>query len=91
VNRSSILRIFEVSGGAGHKLGLGIFSEETEVCRGLRPYDFRRTAYRNIVKNGIPQTVAVVMSGHPTDSMFRRYAIMDKGAVQEAFGTLASK
>ena len=31
------------------------------------------------------------MSGHTTDSMFRRYAIMDKGAVPEAFETLASK
>src|SRR6266849_883531 len=76
---------------ACHKLGLGIFNEETEVYRGLRPHDFRRTACRNMVKNGIPQTVAMAISGHKTDSMFRRYAIMDKGAVQDAFEVLAAK
>jgi hypothetical protein len=26
------------------------------------------------------------VSGHKTDSMFRRYAIMDKTAIQEALG-----
>jgi len=76
---------------ACHKLGLGIFNEETEVYRGLRPHDFRRTACRNMVKNGIPQTVAMAISGHKTDSMFRRYAIMDKSAVQDAFEVLAAK
>src|SRR6266849_334055 len=76
---------------ACHKLGLGIFNEETQVYRGLRPHDFRRTACRNMVKNGIPQTVAIAISGHKTDSMFRRYAIMDKSAVQDAFEVLAAK
>ena len=76
---------------ACHKLGLGVFNEETEAYRGLRPHDFRRTACRNMVKNGIPQTVAMAISGHKTDSMFRRYAIMDKSAVQDAFEVLAAK
>jgi integrase len=76
---------------ACHKLGLGVFNEETREYRGLRPHDFRRTACRNMVKNGIPQTVAMAISGHKTDSMFRRYAIMDRGAVQDAFEVLASK
>lgn len=76
---------------ACHKLGLGIFDEETQVYRGLRPHDFRRTACRNMVKTGIPQTVAMAISGHKTDSMFRRYAIMDKSAVQDAFEVLAAK
>jgi len=73
------------------RLGLGVFNPETEAYRGLRPHDFRRTACRNMVKHGIPQTVAMAISGHKTDSMFRRYAIMDKSAVQDAFEVLASK
>jgi len=44
-----------------------------------------------MIKAGIPQVVAMAISGHKTDSMFRRYAIMDKGAVQEAFEVLAAK
>lgn len=68
-----------------------IYNPESQVYRGLRPHDFRRTACRNMVKAGIPQTVAMAISGHKTDSMFRRYAIMDKSAVQEAFEVLASK
>lgn len=76
---------------ACHRLGLGVFNPETEAYRGLRPHDFRRTACRNMVKNGIPQTVAMAISGHKTDSMFRRYAIMDRSAVQDAFEVLASK
>jgi integrase len=77
--------------GACHRLGLGVFNPETEAYRGLRPHDFRRIDCQNMVKHGIPQTVARVISGHKTDSMFRRYAIMDKSAVQDAFEVLASK
>jgi integrase len=76
---------------ACHKLGLSVFNEKTEAYRGVRPHDFRRTACRNMVKSGIPQTVAMSTSGHKTDSMFRRYAIMDKSAVQDAFEVLAAK
>jgi integrase len=73
------------------KLGLGIYNPETQVYRGLRPHDFRRTACRNMIKAGIPQAVAMAISGHKTDSMFRRYAIMDRTAVQEAFELLQAK
>jgi integrase len=72
-------------------LGFGIYNPETQVYRGLRPHDFRRTVCRNMIKAGIPQAVAMAISGHKTDSMFRRYAIMDKSAIQEAFEVLASK
>jgi integrase len=73
------------------KLGLGIFNPETQVYRGLRPHDFRRTACRNMIKARIPQAVAMAISGHKTDSMFRRYAITDKSAVQDAFEVLSAK
>ena len=76
---------------ACHKLGFGVFNEQTEAYRGLRPHDFRRSACRNMVKNGIPQAVAMAISGHKTDSMFRRYAILDSSAVQDAFEVLSAK
>ena len=44
-----------------------------------------------MIKAGIPQAVSMAISGHKTDSMFRHYAILDKGAVQEAFEVLAGK
>jgi hypothetical protein len=44
-----------------------------------------------MIKAGIPQAVAMAISGHKTDSVFRRYAIMDKSAVQEAFQVLQAQ
>jgi integrase len=89
--------IFETTDFRSHwrqacdKLGLGIFNKETRAYRGAKPHDFRRTACRNMVIAGIPQPVAMAISGHKTDSIFRRYAIMDKSAVQEAFETLQAR
>jgi integrase len=72
-------------------LGFGIYNPETRSYRGMKPHDFRRTAARNMTIKGIPQPVGMQIAGHKTDSMYRRYAIMDRSAIQDAFGALRRK
>ena len=47
-------------------------------------HDLRRSAVRNLIHSGVPQFVAMQISGHKTVSMFKRYAITSEDDLREA-------
>jgi len=63
--------------------------EHTGVS-GRIPHDLRRTAVRNLERAGMSRSAVMQLTGHKTDSVYPRYAIVSEADLGEGIAKLAT-
>jgi len=55
---------------------------------GRIPHDLRRSAVRNMERAGLSRSVAMQLTGHKTEAVYRRYAITSESDLREGVDRL---
>ena len=60
-----------------------------KACRaagvpGLLIHDLRRSAVRNMEQAGVPRSIAMKITGHKTEAIYKRYAVSNEGDMDRA-------
>ena len=55
---------------------------------GRIPHDLRRSAVRNMERAGLSRSVAMQLTGHKTEAVYRRYAITSEADLREGVDRL---
>ena len=58
-------------------------------CPGRLRHDFRRTAVRNLERAYVPRSIAMKLTGHKTEKVYKRYDIVSDADLQAASERLA--
>jgi len=68
-----------------------VWEQATEAagCPGVQFHDIRRTVVRNLIRAGVPEGMAMGMTGHKTRAVFDRYNITTERDVAVAAAQLA--
>lgn len=60
-----------------------------EKYEGMTPHGIRRSGILNMVRSGMPEKIAMSISGHKTRAVFDRYNITSTDGVKDAIRTVS--